>query len=286
MRVGFRFAKPTYGTKINLVLSIYHLQHTTNFMKDVLAKCQQEDFEYLSGVLDSYFSFTNDSGRKELLKKNRNSSSAKDELVTLIDKQVRYYGSSDVAYAVRTVISSSSDGGVSSLELIEDICNKLKVSVKHGGSVESRLERLVTAVVEKELLSKSPSELSEAFKKIGVGDADAKLINEHLLKNGKIAILPIIVEVLGPKAALGIIETIIISLIAQIIGRAAAKALVNEVVKRNPWLNALGPVMWALSGVWLAFDLQGPAFRKTVPICLYLGVVALRDGSENDRAAA
>ncbi|MNP77743.1 hypothetical protein D3C76_1752300 [compost metagenome] len=51
-------------------------------------------------------------------------------------------------------------------------------------------------------------------------------------------------------------------------------------VKRNPWLNALGPWMWALSAAWLAFDVQGPAYRKTVPICLYLGVVGLRDGLE------
>ncbi|MDX7686134.1 hypothetical protein SJS35_21000, partial [Aeromonas caviae] len=68
--------------------------------------------------------------------------------------------------------------------------------------------------------------------------------------------------------------------------REAAKALVKEVSKRNPMLNALGPVMWVLSGVWLAYDLQGPAFRKTVPICLYLGVVALRDGSEDALTAA
>lgn len=255
-------------------------------MKDVLIKCQYEDFEYLSSVLESYASLTDDSGRKELLLKSKSSAGSKYELIEIIDKQIRYYGSSDIAYVVRSVFSSNSDGGVPALELIEDVCKKLKISIKHGGSVENRLERLVSAVVEKELLSKSPSELAEAFKKIGVGDADTKLINEHLIQNGKIAVLPIIVEVLGPKVALGIIETIIISLIAQIIGREAAKVLVQEVVKRNPWLNALGPVMWALSGAWLAFDLQGPAFRKTVPICLYLGVVALRDGSEDERAAA
>ncbi|WP_279465177.1 hypothetical protein [Aeromonas veronii] len=84
-----------------------------------------------------------------------------------MDKQIRYYGSSDVAYAVRSVFSSSSDGGISSLELIEDVCKKLKINLKHGGSMEGRLERLVSAVVEKELLSKKPAELAEAFKKNG-----------------------------------------------------------------------------------------------------------------------
>lgn len=253
-------------------------------MRELLAKCEQVDFEYLSEVLDSYVSLTDDSGRKNLLNKSRTSTTAKADLINLLDKQIRYYGSSDVAYAIRSVLSS--DGGVSALELIEDVCGKLKVTIKHGGSTESRLERLVSAVVEKELLSKSPDELAEAFKKIGVGDADAKLIKEHLIKNGEVAVLPIVFQILGPKVALGIIETIIVSLIAQIIGREAAKALVKEVIKRNPWLNALGPVMWALSGAWLAFDLQGPAYRKTVPICLYLGVVALRDGPEDGQAAA
>lgn len=252
-------------------------------MKQILARCEQVDLEYLSDVLDSYFSFTNDSGRRDLLNKSRESTAAKADLINLLDKQIRYYGSSDVAYAVRSALSS--DGGVSALKVIEDVCGKLKVTIKHGGTIESRLERLVSAVVEKELISKSPDELAEAFKKIGVGDADAKLIKEHLIKNGEVAVLPIVFQILGPKVALGIIETIIVSLIAQIIGREAAKALVKEVIKRNPWLNALGPVMWALSGAWLAFDLQGPAYRKTVPICLYLGVVALRDGPEDTQTA-
>lgn len=93
--------------------------------------------------------------------------------------------------------------------------------------------------------------------------------------------MPILLKVLGQKITLGIIETIIVSLITQIIGREAAKVLVKEIMKRNPWINALGPAVWVLSGAWLAFDLQGPAYRKTIPICLYLGIVALRDGKED-----
>ena len=136
------------------------------------------------------------------------------------------------------------------------------------------------AVVEKELLSKSPEELSKAFEDIGVGDADRDLIMDHLKKNGKAAVLPILFKVLGPKVTLGIIETIFVTILAQIVGREAAKHLVKELVKRNPWLNVLGPVLWVISGTWIALDLQGSAYRKTIPICLYLGIVALRDGSE------
>jgi uncharacterized protein YaaW (UPF0174 family) len=248
-------------------------------MKAIISKCTTEDFKYLSEVLDSYLSFTDDKKRKGLLALSDSNEQVRNELICLLDKQIKYYGSSDIAYLRRVIFEK--DGGVGAKEIVEDVCAKLKVSIKVGGSTESRLERLVNAVVEKELLSKTPEELSAAFKSVGVGDVDRELILEHLKKNGKVAVLPILVQVLGPKITLGIIETIVISLIAQIIGREAAKQLFKELVKRNPWVNALGPALWVLSGAWLAFDLQGPAYRKTVPICLYLGIVALRDGEED-----
>jgi uncharacterized protein YaaW (UPF0174 family) len=248
-------------------------------MKEVLARCEPADFAYLSAVLDSYLSFTNDRRRRELLSLSESSPQSRAELVELMDKQIRYYGSADLAYLKRALFGE--DGGVDARELVEDVCGKMKVRIKHGGSLESRLEQLVYAVVEKELLDKTPEELAKAFKDIGVGNADVETILQHLKKNGKVAVLPILIEVLGPKIALGIIETIIVSLLAQIIGREAAKQLVKELVKRNPWINALGPVLWVLSGAWLAYDLQGPAFRKTVPVALYLGIVALRDGPED-----
>ncbi len=250
-------------------------------MKALLEKCEYADFEYLSKVLDSYLSFTDDNKRKQLLDKSKSNNAARTELILLIDKQIRYYGSSDFAYLTRFLCGKDkNEAGVAASELIDDVCKKLKVPIKRGGSSEVRLERLVKAVVEKELLSKSPEELSKAFEDIGVGDADRDLIMDHLKKNGKAAVLPILFKVLGPKVTLGIIETIIVTILAQIVGREAAKHLVKELVKRNPWLNVLGPVLWVISGTWIALDLQGPAYRKTIPICLYLGIVALRDGSE------
>lgn len=247
-------------------------------MKTVLSKCTAEDFSYISAVLESYASFTNDKRRRKLLSEYQNNSVIHLELISLIDTQIKYFGSSELAYLTRLL--TKGDGSIPAAEIVEDVCKKLKVNFKVGCSIESKLEKLASSVVEKELLSKTPEELSKSFKELGVGDVDREEIISHIKKNGKVAILPVVFQVLGPKIALGIVETIIVSLIAQMIGREAAKQLVKELLKRNPWINSLGPILWAISGAWIAFDLQGPAYRKTVPICLYLGIVALRDGEE------
>ena len=247
-------------------------------MKSILLKCEIPDFEYISEVLDSYVSFTDDGKRKNLLAnfKLNKSSLVKDQLVDLLDKQIRYFGADDLAYLFRSVFSE--EAGISSNELVKDICKKLKVTVKQGGSLEAYLERLVKGVVEKELLSKTPEELRKAFKDFGIGEEKAEQVLDFLKNNGKVAVIPVLLEILGPAITLTLIEAIIVGLIAAIVGREAAKIIVREIVKRNPWLAALGPVVWVAGGAWLIFDLQGPAYRKTVPICLYLGIVALRDG--------
>lgn len=247
-------------------------------MKAILNKCEYGDFLSLSEFLDNYLSFTNDSKRKELLAKSETCENSREQLISLIEEQIRYFGSSDFAYLKRSIFND--EAGVEVDEIIKDVCEKLKVPIKKGGSLESKLEVLTKRVVEKELSSKTPEELRKSFKDIGVGDAEVEDIFEHIKCNGKVAILPIVAQVLGPKITLGIIETIIVSLIAQIIGREAAKQLIKELLKKNPWINSLGPILWVISGIWLTIDLQGPAYRKTVPICLYLGVVALRDGEE------
>lgn len=246
-------------------------------MERILQKCTKEDFEYISKVLDSYFSFTNDKKRKELLAQYPNS---KKELISLIDKQIRYYGSSDVAYAFRAIFSK--DAGVSATEVISDVADKMKVKIKLGASFERSLEILATSIVEKEILDKKPEELAHYFKNIGIGDAEREQILSFIKNNAQVAVLPILLKVVGPEVTYSIIQSILVTVISQFIGRKTAEQLIKEVVKRNPWLNSLGPVIWVLSASWLAFDLQGTAYRKIIPICLYLGIVALRDGEEKE----
>lgn len=38
-------------------------------------------------------------------------------------------------------------------------------------------------------------------------------------------------------------------------------------------LLALGPIGWAITGLWLAVDIAGPAFRKTVPAVIHVAML-------------
>jgi uncharacterized protein YaaW (UPF0174 family) len=247
-------------------------------MQTVLQKCEHADLEQLSEMLDSYASFTDDAKRKQLLPEAINSHFARRELIALIDKQIRYYGSSDVAYIARQLLGR--EPGVMPEEVISDVCGKLKVKIKMGGSVETLLERLVLATVEKELAEKSPAELADYFAKQGMTEKEREALFRKIEDEGKIALLPALYAILGEKVAMGIIQNIAISVLTAIIGREAAGAVVKQLVSKLPG-QSLGPIVWAASAAWLAFDLQSAAYRKTIPICLYLGIVALRDGSED-----
>ncbi|WP_322084022.1 hypothetical protein [Burkholderia sp. BCC1972] len=249
-------------------------------MLSVLEKCEQADLEQLSKILESYVSLTDDKKRKSLLSQSAASTPARRELLLLLEKQIRYYGSSDVAYVARKLVGK--DPGVTSEELIKDVCEKIKVKIKMGGSIETLLERLVISTVEKELTAKSPEELAAYFDTQGLNEKQKEAIRRKIESEGKLAALPALYAVLGEKVAMGIIQSIAISVLAAIIGKEAAAALVKQLVSKLPG-QALGPIIWAVSAAWVAFDLQSTAFRKTIPICLYLGIVSLRDGAEDSK---
>ncbi|MBK5119201.1 hypothetical protein IQ288_04830 [Burkholderia sp. R-69980] len=249
-------------------------------MLSVLQKCEQADLEQISKILESYAAFTDDKKRKDLLAQSSTSTAARKELLSLLDKQIRYYGSSDVAYVARQLFGK--EPGVPSEELIKDVCDKVKVKIKMGGSVETLLERLVLSTVEKELATKSPRDLAAYFDTQGISEKEKEAILRKIETEGKLAALPALYAVLGEKVAMGIIQSIAISVLAAVIGKEAASALVKQLVSKLPG-QALGPIIWAASAVWLAFDLQSAAFRKTIPVCLYLGIVSLRDGAEDLR---
>jgi uncharacterized protein YaaW (UPF0174 family) len=252
----------------------------------LLLKCDATDFQVLISQIDSHVNFSSDAELKRLLAAFRQSDEAtrKVALAKAVEREIRYIGSSEVAYAYRKLVKRNEPSGVSINEIIEDVSKKLKVKQKLLGSPEAKVERLVKWTVEKTFFALKPEQQRELFNKAGVGKGQQDEFFEKI-KSNKAHFLPLLLSVLGPEITATIIQGLAISAMAAFMGRKAAEELFKNLATRFPWwAEWLGPIVWALSLGWLAIDLQGAANRKTIPVLLYLGIVGLRDGPEDGEA--
>lgn len=249
----------------------------------LLLKCDVTDYEVLISQIDSYVNFSSDAELKELMATYRTNGDSihKVTLAKALEREIRYIGSSDIAYAYRKLLNDDEPSGISVNEIIEDVSNKLKVKQKLLGTPEAKVERLVKWTVEKTFFALKPEQQRELFEKAGVGKGQQDEFFEKI-KSNKAHFLPLLLSLLGPEITATIIQGLAITAMASFMGRKAAEALFKNIATRFPWwAEWLGPIVWALSLGWLAIDLQGASNRKTIPILLYLGIVGLRDGPED-----
>lgn len=251
-------------------------------IKPLLLKCDSNDFSFLISEIDSYVNFSSDSELKELLAAyiEVGTGTSKITLAKALEREIRYIGSSEVAYAWRK-LQGEEPAGVSIHEIIEDVSAKLKIKQKLVGTAEAKVEHLVKWTVEKAFFALKPEQQRELFEKAGVGKRQQEEFFAKI-KDNKALFMPLLLSVLGPEITATIVQGLAISAMAAFMGRKAAEELFKNLAVRFPWwAEWLGPIVWGLSVGWLALDLQSAAYRKTIPILLYLGIVGLRDGPED-----
>ena len=255
-------------------------------MESLLSKCDVNDYKLLIRQICGYTILTNDKDLQTALSTylHNETQQSRLDLIHLIEADIRYLGSSDLGYAKRKLIGDTSPPGVDIAEIINDVSEKLNVNQKLVGSPESKLELLVKRTVEITFFALSPDQQRELFEKAGIDKKQIDIFFNELLEN-KARFLPLLLSILGVEITKQIIEGIVISVITVYLGRHAAKELVKNLATRIPWwVEWLGPIVWGLSLGWLVLDIQGPAYRKTTPILLFLGIIALRDGPESGDA--
>lgn len=251
-------------------------------IEELLNKCEIEDYTILVELIDNYFSYTDDSKLKLELEKYKKSHNKKDRILLNqhIEKNVRYFGSADVAYFRRYLFHKDQLPGVNIDEIIRDVSKLLKVKQRHLGTVEARLERLTKAVAENTFFKLTSKQQRDLFNKAGLSGEQQKEFFKKI-KDNKVLFFPILLSIIGSTLLREIMTGIVVKVITKYSSKKAAEKIVAEITKKIPWWSEwLGPIVWALSIGWLMFDMQGPANRKTVPILLYLGIVGLRDGPE------
>lgn len=246
-------------------------------VREVLERGSLADFEFIVGVLDSNVNFADDLGMQRALRAYRRNPSEENRraLTGLLEREYRYAGSSDLAYFARW--ATRREPGVAAQEIVSDVAGKLGVKLRMLGSFEAKLERLVKTVVEREITSMSEEEQQDLLLAHGAGQDVAKQVKKRLKRHGPAAVLPLLLTIVGAEASERIVTSMVVRQISWVLGREAARELVARLGARFPWwADWVGPLAWSVSGTLLTLDIQGPAYRKTIPVTLYLGLIGLR----------
>lgn len=257
---------------------------TLRVVKSILEHADAADFEFLIRVMRSPLHLRATEALYARLEHYRSDPSAANQeaLAAVLEHEIRYAGSADLAFAARAL--SGHEAGTSADEIIHDVAKRLKVKVPAIGPIEAKLEALAEGVMAKELFKLSAEEQRELLRSQGLGP---KVTNEAILriqKHGPVAIVPLLLVVLGREAVEQLVIRLVTRAIGGLIGREAARHLIANLAARFPWWSQwVGPAVWGATGIWAVLDVQGPAYRKTIPAVLYLSLIALRTSGERKK---
>ena len=244
-------------------------------MHDILAPLTLADYTFLVGVLESDVNLVNNRRLHGLLAtlEANDTEANRAALNHQIERELRYLGSADLAYAFR--FATGQEPGVPFREVVRDAARVLKVDLAMLGTDRELVERLVEDYATQQFASFSPERQQELLEQLGVEQDRAAAF---IKKSAGVFAVPALIKAFGVVVVDGLIKTVVFGTIAKIIGRQLANRLFQMLVARFPWwVRWIGPVSWTLSIGWAVLDLQGPAYRKTVPVVLYLGLCSLRE---------
>lgn len=250
-------------------------------LTDILKRCTKEDADFLIATIDSYVNFTDDKGLKEINDCWTGEDTMPLALNRKLEREIRYLGSNDLAYLTRKM-RGYDPAGVSVDEIIDDLCELLKIEKGNAGTLEARLEIFAGKLVDQQFAKLSDERKREILNQMHFEKHHRDEIINRVVNNKEL-LLPVVLPVLGKTVGPEVLQGLIISIIAPFIGTEAAKQILIQIVSKFPIFGAwLGPLLMAGGAGWLLVDLAGPASRKTIPLILYLGVLCLRDGESRD----
>jgi uncharacterized protein YaaW (UPF0174 family) len=179
-------------------------------------------------------------------------------------------GSSTIASIIRR------GKGVSYSEIVYDVAEKIKVEEKEIKHYDNE-KAIESKAIEKNILIKifqnyldfiqknnktDYQKLYHDIEKISGVDDKKKIIKEGILS------FALLIDTVGPKIGAKVIERIIIN----IIGKGIAKETAKVVMRATGWAI---PLLNIALIVWTIIDLQGPAYRKTIPTVLEIALLRL-----------
>lgn len=216
---------------------------------EFLAKCSNEDLEPLVEILikdkDGKTRYTEELTQS---KKYMYYSPDHQKYWDDIAAEIQTFGANTIATIFRF------GKGVTYKEILCDVCQDLKVNFNEKSS---------TSAIEKNLLDKVYTQAIE------------ELSNEDLKKLADAVDIPI--TNLSYQATVAAVQYALMQMPYFVLQRMLIN-VIPMTIGRNLLLSRLigvaaGPIGWALTGAWTAFDLAGAAKRVTVPAVIQVAVL-------------
>ncbi|MBT8400729.1 MAG: hypothetical protein KJO98_09650 [Rhodothermia bacterium] len=243
-------------------------------MKEILNSLEVADYDFVAALMKNWVNFTDDAEVDRRIRAFEASGSEEDRarVVEKLEREIRYLGSSDIAYVMRYV--TGREPGVSFREILRDVAHTLKVRPDRLGTDREVTIDLVHQYATSQFADLSADEQQRMLEDLGVEKEKA---TAFLMRSAGVFALPVMIEAFSAVIVEGLIKRVVLATIAKFLGEQAAQKIFLWVAGRFPWwLKWVGPAAWTASVSWTALDLQGPAMRKTVPVVLYLGLCCVR----------
>ena len=158
-------------------------------------------------------------------------------------------------------------GGTFYRDILQDVCDRLKVNYHKGSSIQTIEMNLLQKALEDSFEKLDADQRAEVLRALGEENAT------NLTSNAAVAAAQVLLRTSG-FAAYKWALIIVNGILKQSIGRGLSFGA-NMVMTRTLSV-AIGPIGWALTAGWTAYDLAGPAYRVTVPSVLYVAALRLQ----------
>lgn len=228
--------------------------HDTD-LADVLTSASDDDVRLLIDVItdkgEGRISLSSSSCRQLHAAQN----SAVTEFVRgLVAEELTRFGGNSLMNMLR------GGSGVPYKELLGDVASHVGVSTSAMGNCAKMEMAVIAKVLERSLSQMNEEERKTFFDSVGasyqpgMGNESAASLVAHLMASGSTYLIAAMVA-----------SAVMSGLIGRGVVLAGGAALGRGLAVLT------GPVGWAITGIWTAFDLASPAYRVTVPCVVQIG---------------
>lgn len=164
-----------------------------------------------------------------------------------------------------TLLRPFRSGGVLYREILCDVCSKMKVNFNKKSSTERIEENFMMKIVEDALDKMSPEEIEQLLIECGQYCVQYGVTFDDVKRHGKEALLAVFQAIFRAGGFKSYQVTLIIvnALWRALFGKGLTLGANATITKILSILT--GPIGWAITGLWTAIDLGGPAYRVTIP---------------------